>query len=341
MNPEMRIDLNQLSPEIRAEIMKAAETVATSTFSPASRSVFSPENLDQEVKVLAPVGTPLRNRISRVPGKGQATAWKRMTSKLHQFHSPVAGAGTGTSIAFADAAAPGETSQTYDVVSAAYKLIGRKVEIGGLAQAASLGGTPMLESREKIKLLEVMVGEEELMILGNAAVTSTEFSGLMKLITTYSGSMGSYLTVSGIGKLCAQQADVEGQYPDLLLASAVQLRALGNQLEGSGSIQRIVVDPQGHGVGGVSLRAIVNPVTGGFIDVAHNRFMGDSALLLTTKDQDTGEAWIQMEDLIPYSRVDVPSTTFSMVRFVLAATVLKLIGEPYQNKIQGLTTTLI
>ena len=161
--------------EIKGLIMKSAETNATYTWSPAARSVFSPENLDEEIRFLVPIDTPVRNRIGRVPGKGQAAVWKQMTSALH---SNVAGtlAGTDTSIVFADAGAPNETSQTYGTSTAVYKLLGRKLEVGGLALAASKGrdGQPdMQKSRERIKMYEVMLGEEELLIAGDAALVQT------------------------------------------------------------------------------------------------------------------------------------------------------------------------
>ena len=103
------------------EFMKAAETVSTNTFDPETRSIFSPENLDEEVKLTVPKNTPLRNRIPRVQGSGQATAWERLTSKLHSTSGGSAGLGTNSSIAFADAGAPNETAQIFTVEAEAYK----------------------------------------------------------------------------------------------------------------------------------------------------------------------------------------------------------------------------
>ena len=144
------------------EVKKAAEIKTTYTFSPDDRSVFSPENLEAEIKLMVPTTTPLRNRFPRTVGLGEASAWKKLTSKLHSG-TGAAGVGTNTAIVFADAGAPNETTQTYSVVSAPYKLLGRKVEVGGLALAASKGGTPedMFEHRKRIKMFETMLGEEE------------------------------------------------------------------------------------------------------------------------------------------------------------------------------------
>ena len=164
-------DINELLTELKIDVQKAAETISTYTFSPTTRSVFSPENLDEEIKYLTPKGTPLRNRFPRVNGKGQHAEWKVMTSKLHT-NVGVAG-GTDTTIFFADAGAPSETSQTYSSAVQAYKLLGRKLEVGGLALAASKnrdGQPDMQEERErKVKMLEVMLGEEEGSISGDTA----------------------------------------------------------------------------------------------------------------------------------------------------------------------------
>lgn len=339
MNNALIDVLNGLPTDVRDSILKAAETVATSTFSPATRSVFSPENLSEDIKLLVPIDTPLRNKLPRVKGFGQAAAWKKLTSKLHsKINTTAGGVGTNTDISFADAGAPGETSQTYSVTSAAYKLLGRKVEVGGLANAASAGrGLTMLDEREKVKIYETFLGEEELLIGGDSAEDTNEFDGILKQVTTNSGS-ASLLTASGIGVYATTLADTYGAYPTDLFAAGRQIRALADELQGSGSIQRIVVDNQGRGIGGVSLASIINPVNGTPIAVNHDRYMNNNALLLTLRSP-AGEAWIEVDELIPLSRIDVPSSNFSYIRFVLEALVLKVIGEPFQYKITGLAVS--
>jgi len=332
----MNNEVNQTLDEIKSLIAKSAETNATYTFSPATRSVFAPENLDEEIKFLVPIDTPLRNRFPRVAGLGQAAEWKMMTSEIHSGMHPTANvaAGTATTVAFSDAGSPGETTQTYTATSAAYKLLGRKLEVGGLALASSKGrsGQPdMQKGREKIKMYEVMLGEEEMLIAGDASLRTTEFSGLNKLITTNSGNV-TFVTASGVGSWCQTLYGI-GANPTLLVASARQLQALADDLEKSGSIQRVTITQgQQSGVtGGLALERIVNPVTGSLIDTKVSRFVGYGGLLLTEKSP-AGETWIEGDQLIPMSRVDVPSTSFSYVSFILEAMALKLIGEPYQLK---------
>ncbi len=316
-----------------AEVAKAAELKTTNTFDPDTRSVFSPENLDEDIKLLVPTSTPLRNRFPRTTGLGEASGWKKLTSNLHSG-TGAAGVGTNQAIGFADASSPNETAQTYEFVSAVYKLLGRKVEVGGLALAASKGRSSedMFEHRKRIKMLEVMLGEEELIIGGDATTRPLEFDGLGVQITTNSGT-ASLVTVSGIGTYCQTLSDRDA-FPTVIVLNARNSRGLADELQGTGSIQRIVVDNQGRGIGGIHLASIVNPIDGSLIDIVVDKYVGASAFLLTERSP-AGEIWIDMQDLIPMSRVDVPSSNFSFISFVLEATVLRVIGEPYQFELSG------
>ena len=323
--------------QFKSEIAKAAEVKTTYTFNPTTRSIFSPENLEADVKLLVPTDTPLRNRLPRTRGFGEASAWKRLTSRLNMGSDGV-NMGTNTTVVFADAGQPNETTQTYTVTSAPYKLLGRKIEVGVLANTASRGGitpeTDMFSHRQRIKMLEVMLGEEELIIGGDSSKgTGLEFDGLGKQITTNSGT-ASLLTASGIGVYC-ETLYRNGASPTMLVANARQTRALADELQGTGSIQRIMVDNQGNGIGGIRLAKIVNPIDGTLIDVMPSRYVGGNAFLLTERSA-AGEVWMDMQDLIPMSRVDVPSSNLSQISFVFEATVLRVIGELYQFKIAGL-----
>ncbi len=324
-----------LVEQFKEEVRKATEVKTTYQFSPDTRSIFSPENLDEKIKLLVPTDTPLRNRLPRTRGLGEATAWKVMTSRLHS-NTGGAGVGTATTIVFADAGAPSETTQTYEMRSAPYKLLGRKLEVGGLAVAASRGraGQPdMFEDRLRVKMYEVMLGEEELIIGGDDDHgTGLEFDGLGKQITTNSGN-AALITASGIGVYCETLYGY-GASPTLLVANARQIRALADELQVSGSIQRIAMT-QTSAIGGVALSKIVNPIDGTLIDVKPDRYCGGNAFLLTEKSP-AGESWIEMEDLIPMSRVDVPSSNYSVIAFVVEASVLKVLSEVYQYEIAGL-----
>lgn len=333
--------LTQFDAQAREQIMKAAELVSTQTFAPPTRSVFAPENITEDIKLLVPVQTPIRNRTPRVQGFGQAAVFKRLTSKLHA-NTGAAGVGTNTAIAFADGGAPNATSQTYDTVAYPFKLLGRSVEVGGLAIAATrntlgnnpvTGGANMLDSRERTKAVEVMLGEEELLIGGDVTTSALQFDGLGKQITTNSGN-AALLTASGIGSYC-NTSFLAGGDPSVLYANARQCRAIADNLEWTGSIQRAFINDTGNVTAGYKVSNVINPVTGNVVDLEVSRYVGGDAYLLTERAP-AGDNWVQIEELIPMSRVDVPSSNFSQIRFVLEALVLEVIGEPFQMKIGGL-----
>jgi uncharacterized membrane protein YeaQ/YmgE (transglycosylase-associated protein family) len=320
----------KLMEEIGAYVQKASVTAGTYTFSPASRSIFVAENLDPVIKTIVPTATPIRNLIARSQGSGQASAWKKLTS----FLDPSA-TGTGTSAFFADAGTPNETTMTHTTVTAAYKLLGRKLSVGLLHMAASQSnpsGT-VEDNLLRTKTLEVMLGEEWGIINADSAVDGNAFDGLLKQITTNSGTAG-LLTASGVAGYDQTIFDKGGNATHLFV-SPREKRALMDELQGQGSIQRIVIGNQGAAVANSSVKSIISPVTGNEIDIVVSRYMGTWAIL-SSMSSPSGEAWVDMQDLIPLIKLDVPVTTFAKDSFIVEATVLRLIAEPYQYKIGGL-----
>lgn len=326
-------DVEQLLSEVDSRIAKAV-TNSTYTMSPPTRSIYSPENLDPTIKHVVPMVAPVRNILPRDKGLGQVATWRKLTSRL----DPQAG-GTGVRLGFADAGQPNQTTQTYVLATAAYKNIGRDVELGRQALASNRGGNldDMRQHEEMIKATEVILGEEDIILNGDTAVTSTEFDGFAKSFTTNSGSAG-YVTSSGIGTYARNLYGQGAERPTHFVANPRQQQALADDLQGSGSIQRIVVDNQGSAVGGVRLEQVVNPISGNLIEIVPSRYSGNWGYLLTVTDV-TGQEWLAMDDLEALSVYDVPTANHSIVSRVYETTVLKVIAENYQQKVGGLSTT--
>lgn len=342
MDKQMDV-ISHFDEETRQSLLKAAEILSTTTFAPPTRSVFAPENITADLKLVVPIETPIRNRTPVVQGFGQAAVFKRMTSKLHA-NTGGGGVGTNTAIAFVDAGAPNETTQTVTTVAYPFKLLGRKVEVGGLAIAATRGGLGdggdprvngenMLSARERVKAVEVMLGEEELLIGGDVDTSALQFDGLGKQITTNSGN-ASLLTASGVSAFCNTAFNAGGN-PSVLYHGAKQGRAIADNLEWSGSIQRIAIANATGVTAGAKVTEIINSVTGSVIDLEVSRYVGGDAYLLQERTS-AGDNCVQVEELIPMSRVDVASSNFSQIRFVLESRVLEVIYEPFQMKIGGL-----
>lgn len=327
-------DAAAIAQLVQDEVRKAV-TDSTYTFSPSSRSIYSPENLDPVVKTVVPTATPVRAQLPRVGGKGEAASFNKLTS----FLDPQAGTGTGTRVGFADAGQPNQTTQTYEFVSYPYKNLGRDVEIGR-QQIASNRGSNLEDVRareELIKTTEVLLGEEVMTLTGDAALWTTDYSGLSKLITTNSGTAG-LLTTSGVSNYGQTLYEKGADLLSHLILNPRQNRALSDQLEGTGSIQRIMIDNQGNATGGQHLANIVDGNTGNLIKVVTSRYAKSWAFLLSVRSA-AGENWIEMEDLEPMSIYDVPTANHSIQSRVYESTVLKVIGEPYQYKIGGLATS--
>lgn len=341
-------DLEVTLAEIKDAIQKAAVTNSTYSFSPATRSIFAPENLDPVVKLVVPTATPIRARMPRSQGFGQAAAWKKLTSQLAPgnlgtgiivggTNSGVTTTGTGTDLSFADAGQPNQDTQTFTVVTAAYKNLGMDVEVGRQAIASSRGYQDIRDELVRIKTLEVMLGEENMILNGDSSISTTQFDGLGKTLTTNSGSL-SLLSASGIGNQIQAPYWNFGAKPQVLIANPRQIRALADDLQGTGSIQRIVVDAQGAGIGGVHMAKIVNPIDGSLIDIISSRYAGNWAYLLEITSP-AGENELEMEDLERLSVYEPATANHSIISRVYETTVLKVIYETHQIKIGGLSTT--
>lgn len=319
---------------VQDEVQKAV-TQSTYSFSPSDRSIYSPENLDPVVKTVVPTAAPVRRALPRKPGMGEAASFNKLTSNL----DPQAGTGTGTQVGFADAGQPSQTTQSYSFVSYPYKNLGRDVEIGRQQIAANRGSNlEDIRAREElIKTTEVILGEEVMTLTGDADLHTNEYSGLSKLITTNSGTAG-LITASGVSSYAQTLFTKGADLVSHLILNPRQNRALSDQLEGSGSVQRIVIDNQGSATGGVHLAKIVDGNTGNLIDVITSRYSKSWAFLLSVRSA-AGESWVEMEDLESLSIYDVPTSNHSIQSRVYETSVLKVIGEPFQYKIGGLSTS--
>lgn len=326
----------QIQAMVDDAIKKAAVTSSTYTFQPPQRSIFSPENLMSTIQVLVPVTSPLRDRLPRTQGFGQAAGWNKLVSALDNTAS-----GTNTSVGFADGGQPNQTTQTYTFTSATYKNLGRDVEIGRTQIAANRGGNleDIRNQEERIKATEVLLGEEVMLMHGNSVADSTTFDGFDLQLTTNVNYnyVGGYITASGVGAECTILYNKGSENVDLFVASARQQQALADDLQKTGSILRAVT-VQDKATGGFHLSAIVNPVTGGEIDVLPSRYAYSAAYLLSVKNVN-GANWIEVEDLESMSVYDVPTADHSIVSRVYETTVLKVIGEPFSARFSGLATS--
>ena len=336
-------NIEQTLAEIKDQIAKAAVTNATYTQSPATRSIFAPENLDPVIKIIPPTAAPVRAFMPRSKGFGQAAAWKRLTSQLvsgNRGTGTITGSstnGTGYDASFTDAGQPNTSSvQVFDTVTAAYKNLGVDVEVGRQAIASARGYQDMRDELVRIKTLELMVDEEWMILNGDSTNNTSNFDGFAKAFTTNSGT-ATLLTASGIS---SSLMSMYWTYPaniQKLVCNPRQIRGLADDLSSSGSIQRIMVDDRGAATGGVALSKVVNAIDGSLIDVVMSRYTGSYAYFLTVT-LPSGENALEMEDLEPMSVYEPATANHSVISRIYETTVLKVIYEPYQLKLSNLAT---
>ena len=337
------MNIEETLAELKDAIQKAAVSNSTYTFSPATRSIFNPENLDPVIKLVVPTAVPVRGIMPRTKGFGQAAAWKKLTSQLSPGSlgtgaNPGGANGTGYDAGFADGSTPPtSTTQTFSVVTAAYKNLGVDVEVGRQAIASSRGYQAIRDELVRYKTLELMLAEEWMILNGDSTVSSNDFDGLAKGITTNSGSL-SLLTSSGVSNQIQSAYWQYGGNFQKLIANPRQIRALADDLQGSGSIQRIVMDNQGAATGGVHLAKVVNAIDGSLMDVIASRYAGPNAYILTIT-LPSGENALEMEDLEPMSVYEPATANHSIISRIYETTVLKVIYEPFQVKLTGLATS--
>lgn len=339
----MNVNIEETLKQVQDTLAKAAVTNSNYTFSPATRSIFNPENLDPVVKLLVPTAAPVRARLPRSKGFGQAASWKKLTSQLAPGARgtgaiPGSGAaGSGVIGSFADASQPNTTTHTFAVTTAAYKNLGLDVEVGRQAIASARGYQDVRDELVRFKTLEVMLIEEDCILNGDSSVETTEFDGFAKSFTTNSGSL-SLLSASGVNSQMQSVYWTYGSNFTDLVANPRQMRALADDLQGTGSIQRIVMDNQGAATGGVHLSKIVNSIDGSMINALTSRYAGGNAYILSMVTP-AGEPCLEMEDLEPMSVYEPPTANHSVISRVYETTVLKVIYEPWQVKITGLATS--
>jgi len=318
------------------QISKADVINSTYEFTPATQSIFNPVNLDPQIKMIIPVDSPARGILPRTAGAGQAATWHKLTSKLDPSAT-----GTGTAIGFADAGTPSSTTQTYSTVTAEYKLLGRELTTGILAQESSknMPGGNIEAKKLREKMIEVMLGEEDTIFNGDSAQDANEFDGLAKTITTNSGT-ASLLTASGVQTYAKTLFDAGAEGFQVLFCNPRQALALNDELYASGAIQQVFAQmgqDQENFVSRVRVTQIINPF-GGRIDVVPSRYVGAWAYLTTVRGTN-GQNYLEMEDLIPMSSFDIAASKFGTTKYVAEATVLKVIAEEFQYKIGALATS--
>lgn len=130
------------------------------------------ENLSPFISRLTDKQTPLRDRLPREQGNGEAASWNVLTA-----------IGVGNS-PFAEGGTPTEDTSTYARRTSVYKELGKKKSISDRMLAAGRSFTDQEAEQTEVAMREVIQDEEYFIVNGDTGVSALQFDGLKTLVTT-------------------------------------------------------------------------------------------------------------------------------------------------------------
>ncbi len=307
---EISGDSDKIMASLMAQLNTIQRGITTSTTALPIR-----ENLEAEAKVLVPVETPFRNRLPRVPGAGTAAAW-RVVASLGGGWGTVGdqpGGGTAAQYFFGETGTVGETETSYLSRSGAYKIMGERRSVTGLAQASGMTFQDNFAKERTNAILNLMLKEENALINGNATATAVPwgdgttafgYDGILRQVATANGTPSAHIQ-TGVGALTFAHIDAQlrriwgqgGQRP-FIMVNATEALSIKNIAQGSSSIHRVIFSEQGNSQAGVSVQAYTHPITGERVPILTNRFMPAGTMVFGSEAGPQGDAAAEV-DVLP------------------------------------------
>ncbi len=130
------------------------------------------ENLSPFVSRLTEKDTPLRDRLPRETGNGEAASWNVLTAM-----------GVGNS-PFTEGGTPTEDASTYERRTALYKELGKVKSISDRMLAAGRSFNDQEAEQTDVAMREVIQDEEYYIVNGDTGASALQFDGLKTLVTT-------------------------------------------------------------------------------------------------------------------------------------------------------------
>lgn len=278
------------------------------------------ENLEAEAKLLIPLDTPFRNRLTRTPGAGKSSAWKQKTSLGGgwgaSYDQPGGGA-TAIRAFFAETGAPAEHTTVYADKSATYKLLGTYGSVTGLAMAAGANFMAQLATEKRNAILNLLLDEENALINGDSASTAApwgdgtnalSFDGIVNLVTTGNGTPSAQVQTS-VGALTTAHLDAQlnrlwkqGAQGLWMLMNAQEIQSLTKLAQNSASIIRVTYQGA-EGVLGFKVSGYMHPVSGEVVTIIPSRFLPAGTLIFGSDRLPDGSPTMDV-DVLP--QVELP-----------------------------------
>ena len=304
------------------------KTFSTPTYAPGGAMVR--ENLLPMVTRLEYRETPIRDRLARKPGNGQAASWNVMTAM-----------GSGNS-AFAEGGTPNEDVTTYERRSAIYKELGKTKIISDRMIAAGRSFTDQEAEQLEVGMREVIQDEETYLITGNTGVSVLQFDGLDAYITTNVTDDANNALGFRTDLLDTEVANILNSYgvrPTAIFCSYGMKRAINQSLAGD---VRVNIDSSNTVATGLEV-GFYQSMVGKLPIIATPGISDDSGTypgntvsniyVVTEKAQ--GQDCIYFEDLYPLSKVMLDRTGAAVKFMVTECTVLVCRAEEFSSVVQN------
>lgn len=331
-------------------LIKDMPLVTTPTQTSVQGLTLNRQDLQEQLVIQAPTSTPVRNRIRRIPGNGQAHSFYRMVANFSNagpgldqgyFFGTTPSAGF-----FAKGGLPNNTDASYTYVALPYYNLGdiANVTFQDVSQGRSYWD--LYKSQQELRAINVALMEEWAIINGDNTVNPLVFDGITKQIFSYGGQVlasGGALSLGAIRHLQRATYDVGGS-PDLLVMSTMAKAVITSLIMQIMAIRQVgpnAPSPIDYGVE-------IDSYNFGYgrCDLLQSRYIlanpynnQDFLLSLDTKSQDAknGGNVITMVDVDPMNGIDLAILGTSYRRLVWETTMCMVTAPAFQGILTGLT----
>lgn len=336
-----------LSPAQVVSTLAAFQKAITTTDFPTGN--LNRQDLQAEIVVAAPIETPLRNRLKRAPGNGQAHMFYQLVPNADKSQGIFLGTTPGNAV-FANGGLPTFATEDYKQVSIPYYNIGDIAQVTFQDQAQGRSFTDLMAQRKRVKMINVGMIEEYFILNGNSSQVQAGggyiFDGLISILTNNGGNLIAATNGEmnlGTGRQACRAAWDQGGViramvidsfgKSVLTAQVAQLYAIRQQDESAmrqiaGGISINAWDFGTGPVDWVVSRYLV-PQYGGSLNIL---FLDDMSL-----DQKNDGTVIQMVDVDPIHSIDLATVTTASRSLVYETTALMVAAPSFQSMVTGVT----
>ncbi len=222
--------ISLMSPERIFENLRALDDIKKSQTSVVGQELVR-QDLESTIRMAANTMTPLRNRLTRITGEGNAHSYYVLTSNVGANTPGAKFLGTDpTQGAFAKGGLPQSVDPNYSLVARPYANLGDVLNVTWQDQAQGRSFIDLKAQQRHIKMVNTGLIEEYTTINGDSdASGGLQYDGLLTQIskggyniTDVSGGGGSPLKFSFIQSLCFQIQKAGGLVRALVMSYAMK-----------------------------------------------------------------------------------------------------------------------